>query len=83
MAKLTHYNNTQYVLNSVGYLIFIGPCIIVIIENKRPLHVICYFYFTSYAPDMFRTLIYPSSGACNCAVELPHWNFFYTAFPEY
>jgi len=21
---------------------------------------------------MFRTLIYPSSGACDCAVELPH-----------
>ena len=24
---------------------------------------------------MFRTLIYPSSGACDCAVELPHWSF--------
>ena len=24
---------------------------------------------------MFRTLIYPSSGACNCAVELPHRSF--------
>jgi len=23
---------------------------------------------------MFRTLIYPSSGACDCAVELPHWS---------
>ena len=22
---------------------------------------------------MFRTLIYPSSRACDCAVELPHW----------
>jgi len=25
---------------------------------------------------MFRTLIYPSSGACDCAVELPHRSFF-------
>jgi len=24
---------------------------------------------------MFQTLIYPSSGACDCAVELPHRSF--------
>jgi len=24
---------------------------------------------------MFRTLIYPSSGACDYAFELPHWSF--------
>ena len=30
------------------------------------------FYFTSYVLSMFRTLIYPSSGACDCVVELPH-----------
>jgi len=24
---------------------------------------------------MFRTLIYPSSGACNYSVELPHWSY--------
>jgi len=23
---------------------------------------------------MFRTLIYPSSGACDSSVELPHWS---------
>ena len=34
------------------------------------------FYFTSYVLNMFRTLIYPSSGACDCAVELPHPSFF-------
>jgi len=28
------------------------------------------FYFTSYVLNMFRTLIYPSSGACNCAVSV-------------
>ena len=25
--------------------------------------------------NMFRTLMYPSSGACNCSVELPHWSY--------
>jgi len=25
--------------------------------------------------NMLRTLIYPSSGACDCAVELPHRSF--------
>ena len=29
-------------------------------------------FFTSYVPNMFRTLIYPSSGACECVDELPH-----------
>ena len=24
--------------------------------------------------DMFRALIYPSSGACDYSVELPHWS---------
>jgi len=25
--------------------------------------------------NMFRTLIYPSSGACDFSVELPHWSY--------
>ena len=33
------------------------------------------FYFTSFVFNMFRTLIYPSSGACDCVVELPHPSF--------
>ena len=32
-------------------------------------------YFTSYVLNMFRTLIYPSSGACDYSVELPHWSY--------
>jgi len=32
------------------------------------------FLFTSYALNMFRTLIYPSSGACDYSVELPRWS---------
>ena len=35
------------------------------------------FYFTSYVLNMFRTLIYPSSGACDYSVELPHWLYCY------
>ena len=31
-----------------------------------------FFFFTSYVLNMFRTLIYPSSGACDCIVDLPH-----------
>ena len=33
------------------------------------------FYFTSYVLNMFRTLIYPSSGACDSSVEVPHWSY--------
>ena len=43
--------------------------------NKRPTWCQFLFYFTSYVLNMFRTLIYPSSGACGCAVELPHRSF--------
>ena len=31
------------------------------------------FYFTSSMLDMFRTLINPSSGACNFSILSPHW----------
>ena len=34
------------------------------------------FYFTSHVLNMFRTLIYPSSGACDYSVELPHRSWF-------
>ena len=42
---------------------------------KDQLDVTCYFNFTSYVLNMFQTLIYLSSGACDCAVELPHLSF--------
>jgi len=45
------------------------------LKNKRPIWCHLLFYFTSYVLNMFRTLIYPSSGACDCAVELPHWSY--------
>ena len=32
------------------------------------------FYFTSSMLNMFRTLIHPSSGACDFSIESPHWS---------
>ena len=43
-------------------------------QNKRPTWCHLLFYFT-FVLNMFRTLIYPSSGACNYSVELPHWSY--------
>jgi len=45
------------------------------LKNKRSTWCHLLFYFTSYVLNMFRTLIYPSSGASDCAVELPHRSF--------
>ena len=39
---------------------------------KNQLDVTCYFYFTYYLLNMLRTLICPSSGACDCVDGLPH-----------
>jgi len=44
------------------------------LKNKRPTWCHFLFYFTSYVLNMFRTLIYPSSGTCDYSVELPHWS---------
>ena len=32
------------------------------------------FYFTSSMLNMFRTLIHPSSGACDFCIASPHWS---------
>ena len=47
----------------------------VTLKNKRPTWCHLLFYFTSYVLNMFRTLIYPSSGSCDYSVELPHWSY--------
>ena len=41
-------------------------------KNERPTWCHVLFYFTSYVLNMFRILIYPSSGAFDSVVELPH-----------
>jgi len=50
-------------------------CLTFKLKNKRPTWCYLLFYFTSYALNMFRTLIHPSSGACDYSVELPHWSY--------
>jgi len=52
---------------------FVETCYL--LKNKRPTWCHFLFYFTSYALNKFRTLIYPSSGACDYSVELPHWSY--------
>jgi len=32
------------------------------------------FYFTSSMLNMFRTLVHPSSRACNFSIVSPHWS---------
>jgi len=32
------------------------------------------FHFPSSMFNMFRTLIHPSSGACDFSIESPHWS---------
>ena len=51
---------------------FIGPCIIAIVQEWKPTWCHLLFYFNYYALNMFRTLIYPSSGASDFVDELPH-----------
>ena len=42
------------------------------LTNERPTWCHLLLYFTYYVLNMFRILIYPSSGACDCVDELPH-----------
>ena len=61
---------TRFVL-----LMYIGPCIIVIIEEWKTnvMSQFIKFYLTSSMLNMFRTLIHPSSGACDFFIVSPHW----------
>jgi len=51
---------------------FIGPCIILIVEKKRDNLMSLAFLFTYLLLNMFRMLIHPSSGARDLFVELFH-----------
>jgi len=35
------------------------------------------FYLTSSMLNMFRTLLHPSSGACDFSIVSPHWSVFW------
>jgi len=56
-------------------MVFVGHQAKNSLQNKRPTWCHLLFYFTSYVFNMFRTLIYPSSGACDYSVELQHWSY--------
>ena len=62
-----------------SHFVYVRPCvtkcILWYLKNKRPTWGHLLFYFTSYVLNMFRTLICPSSGACDYSVELPHWSY--------
>jgi len=56
---------------------YIVPCIIVIDEEEGTnlMSLVIMFYFTSSMFNMFRTLIHPSSGACEFfSIVSPHWS---------
>jgi len=57
----THVSNKYYV-----NLMYIGACIIVIVEEKETILMpqVIKFYLTSSVLNMFRTLIHRSSVAC-------------------
>ena len=52
-----------------------GPCIIVIVEEQETnlMSQFIKFYFTYSMLNMFRTLIHPSSAACDFSIVSPHW----------
>ena len=54
------------------YLMFIGPCIILIVEYRETDLMSFALLFHYLMLSMFRMLIQPSSGACDLFVELFH-----------
>jgi len=53
-------------------IIFIGPCIILIVEQRQTNLMSLALLFHYLMLNMFRMLIHPSSGACDLFVELFH-----------
>ena len=51
---------------------FIGPCIILIVESRETNLMSLGLLFHYLMLNMFRMLIHPSSGACDLFVELFH-----------
>jgi len=51
---------------------FIGPCIILVVEKRETNLMSLAFLFHYLTLSMFRMLIHPSSGACVLFVELFH-----------
>jgi hypothetical protein len=51
---------------------FIGPCIILIVEQRETNLMSLAFLFHYLMLNMFRMLIHPSSGTCDLFVEFFH-----------
>ena len=66
---------TNEISDTKSHLMYIGPCIIVIVEEYETnlMSLVIKFYFTSSMLNMFRTLIHPSSRACDFSIVSPHW----------
>ena len=65
------FNNYYSIIDYI--VVFIGPCIILIVEElKTNLMSLVIFISLIFLLNMFRTLICPSSGACDCVDGLPH-----------
>jgi len=62
-------------LNVTFYLCILDRASLWKLKNKRPTWCHLLFYFTSYVLNMSRTSLYPSSGVCDCSVQLPHWSY--------
>jgi len=69
------FKKTSWDRDGTGILCLLDHASLWQLKNKRPTWCNLLFYFTSYVLNMFQTLIYPSSGACDYSVELPHWSY--------
>jgi len=61
-----------YHIYQPGILCLLDLASLWLLTNKRSTWCHLLFYFTSYVLNMFQTLIYPSSGACDCEPNLQH-----------
>ena len=71
-SGLTRKGGTESCTNIARHLTFIGPCIILIVEQKETNLMSLILLLAYLMLNIFRMLIHPSSGACDLFVELFH-----------
>ena len=76
--ELSYYTNKTLVNYGVRYVFVSLATTLLIVEKKETklMSLVIKFYFTSSMLNMFRTLIHPSSGACDFSIVSPHWSCF-------
>ena len=72
-SKHVEEYNKLIIKQEFVHLMFIGPCIILIVEYRETNLKSLALLFHYLMLNMFRMLIHPSSGACDLFVELFHW----------